>query len=530
MVAQERGGNLTLRHAVMRGLVAMIALLVVACVFAGQVLAQANPPLYLVDSQFTGLQTLIFLVDPATGALEVRGGLGTTYTPALGMAAASRTVLFLSATDTGPSNLCQGNVGCLLLRVELDPLSTTPALVQVVGTITEGGSMLAGITGLTFRNDGNLYAVSQDTDGLYILDPATAVATRIATVDMDLHGGDITFDGSDRLFLWTNDGPGTGLYLIDPVTAHASVFDLHPYLNMGGLAAIGHGDVLRAASTTDSQLYEVDPLIGLTGITFPLTLDGVPFAHKRGDMDSPFCESDEDCADDDPCTSDECSPGGCRHSPAQDGTECDDGDACTLTDTCQAGTCTGANPLVCVAPDACHDPGTCNPTSGICENAPAKPDDTPCDDGNLCTVGEACLVGACIGGSPPDLDGDAHVDGRCGGNDCSDANPFVWFAPIEVTNLTVSEASPASLSWDSQNSLVGPETTYDLVSGSLMGDAGFSFLPSACLQTGLGTTYSDIRPDPAPEQGFWYLARGTNSCGVGTLGSTERDTIIGLCP
>jgi hypothetical protein len=470
--------------------------------------------------------------------------------------------------------------------VDLDPLSTTPALVQVVGTITEGGSMLAGITGLTFRNDGNLYAVSQDTDGLYILDPATAVATRIATVDMDLHGGDITFDGSDRLFLWTNDGPGTGLYLIDPVTAHASVFDLHPYLNMGGLAAIGHGDVLRAASTTDSQLYEVDPLIGLTGITFPLTLDGVPFAHKRGDMDSPFCESDEDCADDDPCTSDECSPGGCRHSPAQDGTECDDGDACTLTDTCQAGTCTGANPLVCVAPDACHDPGTCNPTSGICENAPAKPDDTPCDDGdactqtdtcqagictganplvcvapdachdpgtcnptsgicenapakpddtacddgNLCTVGEACLVGACIGGSPPDLDGDAHVDGRCGGNDCSDANPFVWFAPIEVTNLTVSEASPASLSWDSQNSLVGPETTYDLVSGSLMGDAGFSFLPSACLQTGLGTTYSDIRPDPAPEQGFWYLARGTNSCGVGTLGSTERDTIIGLCP
>ena len=958
--------------------------LIVAFVSAGQVLAQANPSLYLVDSQFTGLQTRIFQVDPATGALVVRGELGTTYTPALGMAAASRTVLFLSVTDTGPENRCQGNVACLLIRVDLDPLSTTPALVQEIGTITEGGSMLAGITGLTFRSDGNLYGISQDTSGLYILDPATAVATLIGTVDIPLHGGDITFDGSDRFWMWLNDGPATGLYLLDPLTAHASLFDLRPNLNLGGLAAVGHGDMMRASSTTDSLLYEVDPLIGLTGITFPLTLDGAPFAHKRGDMDSPFCESDADCDDEDPCTSDECSPGGCRHSQAEDGTACDDGDACTQTDTCQVGACTGSNPVICVPPDACHDPGTCNPASGVCENAPPNQPDSdgdglgdPCDPcpldsandadldgrcanvdncplvynpgqqntdgdalgdvcdpdddndtvpdatdncpltpnpgqadsdgdglGNACdplrinfqpcaapvpagyskdcgevftelrsygwnsavdsrdrnvspdqrldtfvlggpvrtwemkvangdyevrlVVGDASFAqgpqrvvvegitlvnnestaagfhlervgvaevrdgrltveiggaggftvldyleatespvqpsflasinfqpaGAAVppgwspdtgavyasprnygwsaavatrernvsphqvldtfaftsilrsweidvangfyevllaygdpaapqgphqilvegrpgvsgvttaagesrtlripiqvldgrltlavggtsgntaiqfltvtGGDPdldsdgapnetdncafaanpgqedpegdglgspcdncpeasnpgqedldgdgvgdpcdPDRDGDgfpdatdrcpgvadpgqadfdgdglgdacdacpndpgndADSDSICGDLDCSDTNPLVWSVPIEVTNLTVSTAGPTHLSWDGQNSLVGPETTYDLVSGPLLSEGGFSFLPGACLETGLGSTYSDIRPDPAPEEGFWYLVRGTNSCGAGTFGSTERDAAISPCP
>ena len=58
----------------------------------------------------------------------------------------------------------------------------------------------------------------------------------------------------------------------------------------------------------------------------------------------------------------------CSNPTKADGTPCNDGNACTQTDTCQAGTCTGANPVTCAAPDQCHDAGTCNPATGVCSN------------------------------------------------------------------------------------------------------------------------------------------------------------------
>jgi putative metal-binding protein len=331
--------------------------------------AREAPSLYLVDSQFGDMQTRIFRVDTSSGALELRADLGTAYTPVLAMAAAGRNVFYLAGTDTGPGNLCQGNVACLLLRVELDPLSPAPILVQVIGTITEGGAMRAGITGLTFRQDGNLYATSQDTSGLYLLDPATAVLTWIGTVDVELHGGDITFDASDRLWLWTNIGAGDGLYQVDPVSAHATLFDLMPYQDMAGMAAVGHGNKIQGTCPVDDHLYEMDPATGLTGNSVPLTLGGAPFNSQRGDLDSPFCEEDAACEDGNLCTSDGCTPGGCRHS--------------------------------------------------------AVPNGTACDDGNACTVGDDCQAGSCVPGPLPDGDGDGYVTALCGGTDCDDAHAAV---------------------------------------------------------------------------------------------------------
>jgi len=60
-----------------------------------------------------------------------------------------------------------------------------------------------------------------------------------------------------------------------------------------------------------------------------------------------------------------------------DGTSCNDGNACTQTDACVAGTCTGGNPVKCVASDQCHDVGTCDPVAGTCSN-PLKNDVTSC--------------------------------------------------------------------------------------------------------------------------------------------------------
>lgn len=306
---QPRAGALSLRGLRIAALIMVLAVLQVGAASP----AGADPTLYLVDSQFGSLVTRIFEVETSTGALTVRGDLGTAYTPLLGLAAASRLVLYAAGTDTSASNLCAGNFACLLMRLELDPLSTLPAAVTVVGPMTENGLTLAGVTGLTFRRDGKLYAVSQDNDGLYVLDTKTAVATRLGTVDIDLHGGDITFDAEDRLWLWTNLGDATGLYQVDPATGHATLIDLQPFLDMSGLAAVGHTNELRSVSPVSDDLYAIDPLAGITGDGIPLTLAGNPFDHRRGDLDSPFCEADSSCDDGDICTVDQCTPGGCAH-------------------------------------------------------------------------------------------------------------------------------------------------------------------------------------------------------------------------
>ncbi|MDC0743062.1 FG-GAP repeat protein [Polyangium mundeleinium] len=67
--------------------------------------------------------------------------------------------------------------------------------------------------------------------------------------------------------------------------------------------------------------------------------------------------------------------GACERHPA--GTTCDDGDACTEGDVCVEGGCAGES-LSCAAPDACHLPGQCNTSTGVCEYALINPGDPEC--------------------------------------------------------------------------------------------------------------------------------------------------------
>jgi len=79
------------------------------------------------------------------------------------------------------------------------------------------------------------------------------------------------------------------------------------------------------------------------------------------------CESDAN-----QCTNDWCNgAGNCTHLVSPDGSACNDSNACTQTDACQAGVCTGSDPVVCTSSTPCYDPGTCDPTSGVCTNCPA---------------------------------------------------------------------------------------------------------------------------------------------------------------
>jgi hypothetical protein len=126
----------------------------------------------------------------------------------------------------------------------------------------------------------------------------------------------------------------------------------------------------------------------------------------------------------------------------------------------------------------------------------------------------------------PDTDGDGV--GAC--VDCAEGNAQVWAMPAEVANFGATATSPATWSWDSLASQSGPQISYDVVTGNFSA-AGFDAGSAACLGSTTANAFSDARPDPAVNSGYWYLVGGRNACGSGTLGTPQRDTVgLGLCP
>ena len=179
--------------------------------------------------------------------------------------------------------------------------------------------------------------------------------------------------------------------------------------------------------------------------------------HAAGTCEAGVCLGDQPvvCDDGDACTDDECKPSlGCVHEANR--TPCDDGDPCSLEDRCDVGECVGGAAVSCDDGDACTA-DRCDPTSGVCVNTVDA--GAPCDDGSVCTRDDACaLSGACVGvaadcgdGEPCTTDscdpevgcvhehntfpcedgdactvGDACSDGACAGGalqGCDDGNP-----------------------------------------------------------------------------------------------------------
>ena len=103
-----------------------------------------------------------------------------------------------------------------------------------------------------------------------------------------------------------------------------------------------------------------------------------------------------DCGDGNPCTTDLCdkASGACSHSAIGDGLPCDDGDVCTFGEACAGLTCKAAGSLVCSA-SAGSCPTSCDTKLGCTGTGPQN--GQPCDDGNTCTQGDSCLSGSCVG-------------------------------------------------------------------------------------------------------------------------------------
>ncbi len=142
-------------------------------------------------------------------------------------------------------------------------------------------------------------------------------------------------------------------------------------------------------------------------------------------------------------------------------------------------------PNVC-APDTCR----------------GQADGTACIDGDACTTGDICGGGTCNGGS-------------------------VITAPEETAGVTVAE-DKTTYGW----SPVASATRYDVVRGDLgalpVGPGGGD---EACFDDLPGPSFVDATV-PDADTGFWYLSRGENACGTGSLGqqSSGASRITTSCP
>ncbi len=127
----------------------------------------------------------------------------------------------------------------------------------------------------------------------------------------------------------------------------------------------------------------------------------------------------QNCDDGNPCSQDQCDLNhGCQHALVNGGA-CEDGNACTVGDTCQSGTCTPAGSLDCDDKNPCTA-DTCDALSGCVH---AVMDGSACDDGNVCTIGDACVGDVCTPGKGKVCDdGNACTTDGCDlSGDCTTA-------------------------------------------------------------------------------------------------------------
>ena len=216
----------------------------------------------------------------------------------------------------------------------------------------------------------------------------------------------------------------------------------------------GSASLCQCQVDADCQPFEDDDLCNGT---LRCDTDGYPYACLVDPATVVSC----DTGDDTQCSETVCDPilGTCGALDISDGTWCTDGNGCTVNDSCQDGVCVGAvsicdcevdedcapfedgdlcngslfcdtadYPFECkVDPDTlvvCDDSldtqcgkNLCTPETGACQLTDLQ-DDTWCDDGNVCTVNDACQDGACQAG--PSVC-DCLVDADCADLEDGDA-------------------------------------------------------------------------------------------------------------
>jgi hypothetical protein len=116
--------------------------------------------------------------------------------------------------------------------------------------------------------------------------------------------------------------------------------------------------------------------------------------------------------------------------PLADDTACDDGDFCTVGETCAAGACTGGAPNDCgMVPGECLEI-VCNSTTETCATrGSAAMNGMPCTYPDLCVSGTTCMDGLCGSGTRLDCSS-TPVSGPCQAASCDPAT-----GTCEVANV-----------------------------------------------------------------------------------------------
>ena len=143
--------------------------------------------------------------------------------------------------------------------------------------------------------------------------------------------------------------------------------------------------------------------------------------------------------------------GHCGLYAAPDGSSCGASDACARK-ACVEGVCKDAKSPECFDGNPCTT-DTCDPVTGCL----FVPNTDPCDDGNVCSSGDACKDGFCVAGKPVC---ECLTDGDCKGKDknlcdgpfvCKDkkcvnddTKPVVCDALPELGPCQAAECVPAS--------------------------------------------------------------------------------------
>ena len=176
-----------------------------------------------------------------------------------------------------------------------------------------------------------------------------------------------------------------------------------------------------------------------------------------------------DCDDENLCTDDSCEPlQGCAH--ADNVEPCDDGDICTVDDACGEGSCQPGGAQECDDANTCTK-DTCDPADGCLFEAI----DGECEDGSVCTEGDTCVDGVCTAGGPIPCDD----ENPCTTDSCDPADGCVF------TNNTVSCDDNSACTADdvcSDGTCVGVELACDdkndCTDDSCNPDSGCVFTPN----------------------------------------------------
>jgi len=120
-------------------------------------------------------------------------------------------------------------------------------------------------------------------------------------------------------------------------------------------------------------------------------------------------------------------------------------------------------------------------------------------------------------------DNDLDQDGYGNELDCNDQSPTVHHAPFESQGVRVDTVGSATrITWNSQSSIAGASTVYDVFSGSLIPlVSSGNYTTAVCLISNLTVTQRDDTRVPAEGETYYYLVIGKNSCGRGTVGNSS---------